>query len=81
MIDCVEAVRRMWSYLGASLEPDPTVELEEHLEVCKRCCGELEFSRHVRDLAATSSEPPIRDEFRDRVTKLLAAGHDRGAAR
>jgi NAD(P)-dependent dehydrogenase (short-subunit alcohol dehydrogenase family) len=24
-------------------------ELEEHLEACQRCCGELEFSRELRD--------------------------------
>jgi mycothiol system anti-sigma-R factor len=81
MINCPEAVRRMWAYLGASLEPGPTVELEAHLEVCKRCCGELEFSRQLRGLVATSSAPPMPDELRDRVTELLTAGHDSGSAR
>src|SRR3972149_1450923 len=39
MIDCREAVRRMWPFLDRSLEPHPTEELETHLEPCKRCGG------------------------------------------
>ena len=53
MIDCQEAVRRMWTYLDHALETQPTTELEEHLATCQRCCGELEFSRHVRRMVAT----------------------------
>lgn len=81
MIDCVEAVRRMWSYLGASLEPDPTVELEAHLEVCKRCCGELEFSRELRDLVGSASAPAMPSNLRDQIEDLLDPGRDSGPAR
>jgi len=74
MIDCPEAVRRMWAYLGAALEPGPTVELEVHLGACKRCCGELEFSRELRSLVTATNAPVLPDEVRARVEDLLGAG-------
>ncbi len=81
MIDCREAVRRMWPYLDSSLEPRPVEELQEHLEVCRRCCGELEFSRELRGLLATTSAPAIPDQLRDRIEQLLAAGPGTGPDR
>jgi mycothiol system anti-sigma-R factor len=81
MIDCREAVRRMWPYLDRSLELDPTAELEAHLAACKRCCGELEFSREVRGLIATTSKPAMPDDLRDRIEQLLAMGRDGGPDR
>jgi mycothiol system anti-sigma-R factor len=73
MIDCREAVRRMWIYLDNSLGDQPLVEFEAHLETCQRCCGELEFNRHLREMVAdadtTAAMPP---ELRSRVDLLLA---------
>jgi mycothiol system anti-sigma-R factor len=81
MIDCREAVRRMWPFLDRSLEPHPTEELEAHLTTCKRCCGELEFSRELRGLVATTSSPTMPDELRDRIELLLATVRDGGPDR
>jgi mycothiol system anti-sigma-R factor len=72
MIDCREAVRRMWSYLDRSLDTETLAELEVHLETCVRCCGELEFSRHLRELVATTEEPPaMPPEVRNRIDRVL----------
>lgn len=54
MINCREAVRRMWAYLERALEQPQASELDAHLETCKRCCGELEFARQLRQLVAES---------------------------
>jgi mycothiol system anti-sigma-R factor len=73
MIDCTEAVRRMWAYLDHELAVKPLAEFETHLETCQRCCGELEFSRHLRQLVAEADgAPAIPPEFRSRVEDLLA---------
>jgi mycothiol system anti-sigma-R factor len=72
MIDCREAVRRMWTYLDQALETQPTDELEAHLETCQRCCGELEFSREVRQMVAdgeASTRLPV--DVRNRIEQLI----------
>lgn len=83
MIDCREAVRRMWTYLDDALEAKPTGELEAHLATCQRCCGELEFSRHVRQLVAdgdASARLPLN--VRQRIEQLISSpARDTGAER
>lgn len=74
MIDCREAVRRMWAYLEHELEAKPVSEFEAHLETCQRCCGELEFSRHLREMVAEKEAPPVPSELRSRIEILLAEG-------
>jgi anti-sigma factor (TIGR02949 family) len=73
MIDCNEAVRRMWAYLEHELGAKPVEEFETHLETCQRCCGELEFSRHLRDVVAVrDGAPAMPPDVRSRIEILLA---------
>ena len=74
MIDCREAVRRMWAYLDHALERGPVEEFETHLEACQRCCGELEFSRHLKELAAASGTETMPEPLRRRIEVLLEGG-------
>lgn len=74
MIDCREAVGRMWAYLSQWLETHDVDELEEHLDVCQRCCGELEFSRALRERVSQAGAAQMPPSVRDRITELLA--HD-----
>lgn len=81
MIDCREAVGRMWAYLSQGLETHDADALEEHLGVCQRCCGELEFSRQLRQRVGDAGVRPIPPTVRARIDGLLAnpdaAGRDR----
>ncbi|HEX7171134.1 MAG TPA: zf-HC2 domain-containing protein [Candidatus Limnocylindria bacterium] len=72
MIDCREAVARMWAYLSQGLDSHDADALEEHLGVCQRCCGELEFSRQVREKVAETGVRPIPPSVRGRLDELLA---------
>ena len=74
MIDCPEAVRRMWAYLDHSLERGPVEEFETHLEACQRCCGELEFSRHMREMVAAKGSETLPDPLRRRIELLVEGG-------
>jgi mycothiol system anti-sigma-R factor len=81
MIDCREAVRRMWTYLDESLDSRPTAELETHLQTCQRCCGELEFSRHVRQMVATGDGPAsLPVDVRRRIEDLIGSPASEGGA-
>ena len=77
MIDCREAVGRMWAYLSRGLEHRDTAELEEHLGVCQRCCGELEFSVQLRELVAEAADERMPPTVRARVDELLGAAERR----
>ena len=62
----------MWSYLDATLGPASLAEFDQHLDTCVRCCGELEFSRHVRERVATSDSPAaMPPEVRSRFERML----------
>lgn len=77
MIDCREAVRRMWTYLDRSLAPEPLAEFEQHLDTCVQCCGELEFSRHLRGMVAASERPhPMPPEVQSRIDRILMLDED-----
>ena len=71
MIDCREAVARMWAYLSHGLETHDADALEEHLGVCQRCCGELEFSRQLREKVSETGVRPIPPAVRERLDELL----------
>jgi mycothiol system anti-sigma-R factor len=74
MIDCPEAVRRMWAYLDHSLERGPVEEFETHLEACQRCCGELEFSRHMKEMVVATGAETLPEPLRRRIELLLERG-------
>jgi hypothetical protein len=72
MIDCREAVTRMWAYLSEGLEAHDAKALEDHLGVCQRCCGELEFSRQLQERVAEAGFRPIPPALRGRIEDLMA---------
>lgn len=58
MITCKEAVDRLWEYLDRNLRGLEQDELDEHLGVCRHCCGELEFAQKIRKML----QRPVRAE-------------------
>jgi hypothetical protein len=71
LIDCREAVARMWAYLSEGLDNRDVDELETHLGVCERCCGELEFSRQLRQRVADAEMARMPAPVRERIAELL----------
>jgi hypothetical protein len=81
MIDCREAVARMWAYLSHGLDTHDADALEEHLGVCQRCCGELEFSRQLRQRVADAELGTMPSPVRSRITELLEREAEPGGSR
>ena len=83
MIKCKEAVSRLWAYLDRNIERIHEAELEEHLGLCRHCCGELEFAKQMRAMlrgAGPASE--ITPDIRTRLgTFLKDVGKPRGGKR
>jgi hypothetical protein len=76
VIDCKLAVQRLWGYLDRNLERAREDELEQHLGLCRHCCGELEFAKQIRDrlgVAADQVEPPVRERLERFIRGLEAS--------
>lgn len=72
MINCKEAVSRLWAYLDRNLGLPQQKELEEHLGLCRHCCGELEFAKQIRDrLKQSGSTTEMPAESRANLETLL----------
>jgi len=71
MISCDEAVRQLWDYLDRTLSPADLVAVEGHLAFCRRCCGEAEFARELRDFLASQSASEVPDDVRARLERFV----------
>jgi hypothetical protein len=70
MIACRDAVERLWSYLDRNIDGAQEDELEQHLGLCRHCCGELEFAKQVRSKLASSADAPLEATARERLQKF-----------
>jgi mycothiol system anti-sigma-R factor len=71
MITCSDAVKQLWEYLDGSVEGAEREAIEEHLSVCKRCCGEVEFAEELRNFLADHSSQDLPEDVRARLVGYL----------
>ncbi len=72
MITCSDAVRKLWEYLDGAIGDQDRNAIEEHLDVCKRCCGEAEFAEELRAfLEIDHQKEKMSPQTRDRLTSFL----------
>jgi anti-sigma factor (TIGR02949 family) len=71
MISCSEAVRRLWEYLDGALDAADHVLVEEHLGLCRRCCGEMEFAEELRRFLARSVDVDLPADVMRRLNQTL----------
>lgn len=71
MISCDDAVRQLWEYLDDSIGESDKHAIEEHLSVCKRCCGEAEFADELRKFMSSHASDELPEQTRERLTGYL----------
>jgi mycothiol system anti-sigma-R factor len=71
VITCAEAVRELWNYLDGLVDEPQREAVEEHLGVCRRCCGELEFAEELRGFLARHAGEEMPPDVRARLTATL----------
>lgn len=72
MIECHEAMEKLFEFLDRELDPEEHEEVARHFEVCARCYPALTFERSFREALLRSQEgeatPP---ELRSKVIQAL----------
>ena len=58
MIRCEDAVRSLWAYLSDEISGADRARVVEHLDACRRCCGEVAFLDELRRVIADAAGPP-----------------------
>jgi anti-sigma factor (TIGR02949 family) len=71
MISCSDAVRRLWEYLDGAVGEADREAIEEHLSVCKRCCGEAEFADELRNFLASQGHEDLPTATRERLSAFM----------
>jgi hypothetical protein len=54
VISCAEAIRQLWDYLEDDVSPEDRAHIVEHVDACRRCCGEVEFLTELRRFVAAA---------------------------
>lgn len=71
MISCSEAINQLWAYLDDTVGPADRRLVEQHLDRCRQCCGELEFAQELRRLLANSATEDVPQEVLRRLHRTL----------
>lgn len=71
MIGCAEAVRQLWEYLDNTVDNTDRVLIEEHLQRCRRCCGELEFARELRGFLTKAAHEDLPPDVLRRLNRTV----------
>lgn len=70
-IGCREAVRRLWDYLDGALEDADQSAVDDHLDFCLRCCGELAFARELQGVLQAKTAPDLAPAVEERLMGVL----------
>lgn len=71
MIQCTDAVEQLWDYLERELDNAQRARIEDHLALCRRCCGELEFAEELRRFLAGAARPALPPDVEGRLSAFL----------
>lgn len=70
LINCEQALERMFEYIDHELSPEERESMQEHLHTCKSCFSRAEFERRLKQKLSR-----LRDEAepaaRERLEKLI----------
>lgn len=71
MISCSDAVRQLWEYIDGALDEPQRALVEEHLSLCRRCCGEVEFAEELRRFLSGHAREEIPAQVQSRLIAYL----------
>ena len=73
VIDCEEALRRLFEYLDAELHGESQREMDQHLERCRSCFSRVEFEKRLKTYTAEACREPVHSDLELRIRKVLSS--------
>lgn len=71
VIDCEEALRRLFEYVDAELADEHRREMDDHLERCRSCFSRVEFERRLKSHLAALGAVDVPPKFERRIRLLI----------
>jgi anti-sigma factor (TIGR02949 family) len=71
MITCTDAVRQLWAYLDDTLPSQDREAVEEHLSLCRSCCGEAEFAKSLHRFLKSQQRDDVPPDVRARLEAAI----------
>jgi anti-sigma factor (TIGR02949 family) len=71
LIPCSEAVKELWDYLDHAISPEDQEKVETHLSFCRKCCGELEFAKELREFLASRGAEEIPPDVKAQLERFV----------
>jgi anti-sigma factor (TIGR02949 family) len=71
VIDCEQALHRLFEYLDDELDRQSQREMEQHLERCRSCFSRLEFEKRLQAHTVELRTEPVSPELEMRIRRVL----------
>jgi len=71
MIDCEEALSRLFEFIDHELNPVHNDEMDEHMSRCRSCYSRLEFEKRLREHLQDAAQEKASDELHNKVKCLI----------
>ncbi len=71
IINCEEALARLFEYIDHELNPNHNHEMDEHMSRCRSCYSRLEFEKRLRGHFQDAARERAPDELQNRLKELI----------
>ena len=71
IIDCEEALSRLFEFIDHELNPIHNHQMDEHMSRCRSCYSRLEFEKRLREHLQEAVQKKASDELQDKVKSLI----------
>jgi len=75
IVDCREALHRIYHFLDGELTSTRREKIEEHLDGCSPCLHLFGFEAEIRRLVADKCRDAVPDSLRSRIAEAIHHEH------
>lgn len=72
IINCEEALKRLFEYIDNELHDHAHGEMDEHMSRCRSCFSRLEFEKHLRQHLQKETQQKTPDELKCRLKNMIS---------